>query len=175
MAGNLVPRLARRNEKLTSRCGGMSRPSNGRMNSALQWPNRRAELVRPELRLLLTHEWWKSASRVFHPTASHRSPACCRCLSGSLALERFGPRLTTGLQALKRQAVGDDRGRLATGGGAGEDFPQGIADALDMGIGLRGAATNALVVDVDDAAGIDGVIRCPELVAPLQLGADLGR
>ncbi len=44
-----------------------------------------------------------------------------------------------------------------------------------MGIGLRGAATNALVVDVDDAAGIDGVIRCPELVAPLQLDADLGR
>src|SRR5690606_30772701 len=187
MAGNLVPGLARRNEKLTSRCDGMSQPLNGRMKSALQvakpvGPNlfglRASSAADPravEKRFARFPPYGEpSITRVAWARAKP-CPRGGRLLSGSLALERFGPRLTTGLQALKRQAVGDDRGRLATGGGAGEDFPQGVADALDMGIGLRGGAANALVVDVDDAACVDSVIRCPELVAPLQLGADLGR
>ena len=44
-----------------------------------------------------------------------------------------------------------------------------------MRIGLRRATADALVVNIDDAAGIDGVIRRVEMVATLQLDADSRR
>src|SRR5690606_6611543 len=82
-------------------------------------------------------------------------------------------RLAACLNPFQGQAVGNHRGGLVTGTGAGEDFPQRVADAAYMAVDLRGAATAALVVDIDDAARIDGVIGCPELVALAQHLADL--
>src|SRR5690606_22613340 len=58
-------------------------------------------------------------------------------------------RLAACLNPFQSQAVGNHRGRLVTGTGAGEDFPQRVADAAYMAVDLRGAATAALVVDVD--------------------------
>ena len=77
----------------------------------------------------------------------------------------------TALQALAGHAVGNRRGGRAFTFGALEDFRQGRADAFDMCLELGRAATGALVADVDDAAGVDRVIRRVQaFTAPQQLG-----
>src|SRR5690606_23876378 len=98
-----------------------------------------------------------------------KRPAIWRVARSRAGLKRSGVqtqclRLAACLNPFQGQAVGNHRGGLVTGTGAGEDFPQRVADAAYMAVDLRGAATAALVVDIDDAARIDGVIGCPELV-----------
>src|SRR3990167_5632796 len=65
----------------------------------------------------------------------------------------------TAVEAFQGQAVGDLGGAAAVGRGALEDLLQGVAYAFDMRLELRSAATGALVADIDNAAGVDRIIR----------------
>ena len=74
----------------------------------------------------------------------------------------------TALQTLAGHAVGDGGGGRALALGALEDLRQGRADAFDMRLELGGAAAGALVADIDDAAGVDRVIRRIQAFAATQ-------
>ena len=80
-------------------------------------------------------------------------------LGDDLASRCCTHRLQATAQALQRHAVGNRGGGRAFTLGALEDFRQGRANVFDMRLELRGAATGALVADIDDAAGIDRVVR----------------
>ena len=56
-------------------------------------------------------------------------------------------------------AIGDQGGGDAFALGTLENFRQSSADAFDMRLELGGAASATFVAGVDDAAGVDGVVR----------------